>query len=192
MKYTVYEIIKNLYSFFLTKLYFKNARLIRFPSYIRGKKYMKIGDGFTTGYGCRLDAFCTKNRISIEIGKNCKINDYVHIGATEKIIIENNVLIASKVFITDHNHGKYDPSGNSPEIPPDQRELYSKPVYIKSNVWLGENVVVLPGAIIGRGCIIGANSVVIGEIPDYTIAVGSPAKIIKKYNFESNKWEKIE
>lgn len=192
MKYTVYEIIKNLYSFFLTKLYFKNARLIRFPSYIRGKKYMKIGDGFTTGYGCRLDAFYTKNRISLDIGKNCKINDYVHIGAIEKIIIEDNVLIASKVFITDHNHGKYDTLGDSPQIPPDQRELYSKPVHIKSNVWLGENVVVLPGAIIGKGCIIGANSVIIGEIPDYTIAVGSPAKIIKKYNFESNMWEKIE
>ena len=62
-------------------------------------------------------------------------------------------------------------------------------VIIEDNVWLGEFVSVLPGVKIGKGAIIGSNSVVTKDIPANTIAVGSPAKVIKKYNFETKKWE---
>jgi lipopolysaccharide O-acetyltransferase len=58
-------------------------------------------------------------------------------------------------------------------------------------VWLGEHVSVLPGVTIGKGCIIGANSVVAKDIPDYCIAVGCPARVIKRFSFASNRWERI-
>ena len=173
-----------------SKLLFKKARIIRFPIRIRGKR--NINYGFTTGFNCRLDAFDVNNKkeILIKIGKNVQINDNVHIGAIEKIEIHENVLIASKVFITDHNHGKY--SGNqqdSPLIAPNSRPLYSSPVIIEKNVWIGELVSVLPGVTIGQGSIIGSNSVVNKNIPPFCIAVGIPAKVVKKFDFENNEWE---
>ena len=172
---------------------FKNAKIIRFPIRIRGKKLISVGKGFVTGFNCRIDAFTESNKkLVIEIGNNVQINDNVHIGAVESITIGDNVLIASKVFITDHNHGDY--SGDkqdSPETIPHDRPIYSKPVKIKKNVWLGEFVSVLSGVTIGEGSIIGAMSVVNKDIPPFTIAVGSPAKVIKKYNHSTKKWVKI-
>ena len=64
-------------------------------------------------------------------------------------------------------------------------------VIIGDGTWLGENVCVI-GAKIGKNCVIGANSVVTKDIPDYCVAVGVPAKIIKRYCFENNKWIKTE
>ena len=193
----------NVYSFFgvlqllifkiRTFFVFKNAKIIRFPIRIRGKKLISVGKGFVTGFNCRIDAFTESNKkLVIEIGNNVQINDNVHIGAIESITIGDNVLIASKVFITDHNHGDY--SGDkqdSPKVIPQERFEYSKSVNIERNVWLGEFVAVLPGVTIGEGSVIGAMSVVSRNIPPFSIAVGSPARVIKKYNFETNKWEKI-
>ncbi|MFW2124843.1 acetyltransferase, partial [Acinetobacter ursingii] len=73
---------------------------------------------------------------------------------------------------------------------PTDRTLSVKSVKIQNNVWLGEFVSVLPGVTIGEGTIVGANSVVTKSLPPYVIAVGSPAKPIKFYNFDTRKWEK--
>nr|WP_221394289.1 DapH/DapD/GlmU-related protein [Dyadobacter sp. NIV53] len=115
----------------------------------------------------------------------------LHIGCTHAVTIEDNVLIASKVFITDHNHGVYsgDNQHSSPDEPPKLRIVTGQPVYIEQNVWIGEMVTILPGVRIGRGSIIGANSVVSKTIPAFSIAVGTPAKVVKQFNFESKKWE---
>jgi acetyltransferase-like isoleucine patch superfamily enzyme len=120
------------------------------------------------------------------------MNDYVHITAMESVKIGDNVLLASKIYISDCAHGSYsgDKNDSHPAIAPDKRPLYSKPVLIEDNVWLGEFVSVLPGVTIGKGTIVGANSVVSKNLPPYIIAVGTPAKPIKKFNFETNKWEK--
>ena len=176
-----------------TKFLFSKARIIRFPIMIRGKKLINVGYGFTTGYNCRIDAYTeTNSKQVINIGKNVQINDYVHIGAVESIEIQDNVLIASKVFITDHNHGNYSGENqDSPESIPHDRPIYSKPVKIEKNVWLGEFVSVLSGVTIGEGSIIGAMSVVNKDIPPFTIAVGCLAKVIKKYNHSTKKWDKI-
>lgn len=174
---------------------FKNARLIRFPFRVRGKQYIKIGKGFTTGFNCRIDALNINNlkeKYLLEIGENVEINDDVHIGATEKIIIGDNVLIASKVYISDHNHGSYKgEEQDSPMSIPKKRKIYSSPIKIEKNVWIGEFVSILQGVTIGEGAIIGTMSVVTKDIPPYTIAVGSPAKPIKKYNFKTKKWDTI-
>ena len=191
--YGVFGVLQLIIFKIRTKSLFSKARIIRFPIMIRGKKLIKVGYGFTTGYNCRIDAYTeTNSKQVITIGKNVQINDYVHIGAVESIEIEDNVLIASKVFITDHNHGNYSGENqDSPETIPHDRTIYSKPVKIKKNVWLGEFVSVLSGVTIGEGSIIGAMSVVNKDIPPFTIAVGSPAKVIKKYNHSTKKWDKV-
>ena len=191
--YGVFGILQLIVFKLRTKFLFSNARLIRFPIRIRGKSLITVGNGFTTGFNCRIDAYTELNKKKvINIGNNVQINDYVHIGAVESVEIGDNVLVASKVFITDHNHGNY--SGENQDSPysiPQKRPIYSKKVVIEKNVWLGEFVSVLPGVTIGEGSIIGTMSVVNKDIPPFSIAVGSPARVIKKYNFEQNQWIKV-
>lgn len=194
-RYGLLGSLKLFFSLIYTKLFFRNARLIRLPFDIRNKKYIKIGKNFTAGFGCRIEAFPVDEHIGdtcIKIGENVQINDYVHIGAVGSITIGNNVLMASKIYISDHNHGSYDDFiSDHPMSIPIERESICKPVFIGDNVWIGESVCILPGVTIGKGCVIGALSVVTKDIPDYSIAVGSPAKVVKKYDFEINKWIRI-
>jgi len=179
-------------SLIYTKIFFPQARIIRLPFDIRNKKYISIGKNFTAGFGCRIEAHKLQNDsvFCLEIGNNVQINDYVHIAACEKIIIKDNVLIASKVFISDINHGSY--SGvkhDNPSIPPNVRSLSSKPVIIENNVWIGEGACIMPGTTIGQGSIVGALSVVTKNIPPNSIVVGNPAKVIKTYNVNNGIWE---
>lgn len=174
----------------LTKLWYRSARLIRFPFRVRGRRFIAIGKGLTTGVNCRLDAFPLEPKVCMQFGDDVQINDLVHIAAIDSIIIGDNVLIASHVFLTDHNHGSYGVNGvhTAPIIPPVERELSYAPVQIGSNVWIGEFVSVLPGVTIGEGAVIGTMSVVNRDIPAYSIAVGSPARVIKRYDFDKKEW----
>lgn len=192
-RYSFWQLIRLSVNVIRTKITFRKARIIRFPFDVRGKKYINISQGFTTGVGCRLEAYPNGDGKVLHIGKNVQINDYVHISAMENVTIGNNVLIASKIFISDLNHGSYGTEGihDSPDTPPNERKLYSRPVIIEDNVWLGEFVSVLSGVTIGKGTIVGANSVVSKDLPEFVIAVGSPARPIKKYNFETERWEKV-
>jgi len=175
-----------------TKLFTPQCRIIRRPVYIRGAKFIDWGIGLTSGVNLRIDVFNVKNHPcpNLKIGNNCQINDYVHIGVINSVIIGNNVLIASKVFICDHNHGDFE---NEPQLylSPAQRLLTSKPTKICDEVWLGEGVMVLPGVTIGKSSIIGAGAVVTKSIPEYSIAVGNPAKVVKQYSKTINKWVKV-
>lgn len=190
----VINLVKLSYYYLFTKLFFHKARLIRLPIDIRGRKYIKFGLSLTTGVGCRLEAYHFEGfPKTLKIGDNVQLNDYVHITAMKNVSIGNNVLMASKIYISDCSHGSY--SGNENDSSPDEipilRSYSTKSVTIEDNVWLGEFVSVLPGVTIGKGTIVGANSVVSRSLPSYTIAVGSPAKPIKKYNFNSRRWDKI-
>jgi acetyltransferase-like isoleucine patch superfamily enzyme len=108
-RYSLGEIFTKTISLIYTKMVFKGARFIRRPIYVRGKNFMKYCEGFTTGYGCRLEMFDAGLGGSKKfiIGKNCKIGDHVHIAAGERISIGENVLMASKIFISDLSHGNY-------------------------------------------------------------------------------------
>ncbi|MFD2873854.1 acetyltransferase [Mucilaginibacter ximonensis] len=178
----------------ITKLFFKNARLIRLPIDIRGKKFIDFGNSLTTGKYCRFEALVKgiekQDKHSLVFGSNVTINDSVHIGAMNSVIIGNDVLIASKVFISDHSHGDYKEIGTDPSIPPAQRKEVAAAVVIEDNVWIGEFVSILPGVTIGQGSIIGTMSVVNKSIPPFCIAVGAPARVIKKYNFDNKQWER--
>ncbi|CAH0334863.1 2,3,4,5-tetrahydropyridine-2,6-dicarboxylate N-acetyltransferase [Flavobacterium sp. CECT 9288] len=192
-RYGILGSLRLLVSLLYTKIFYRQARLIRLPFDIRNKRNIKIGKNFTSGFGCRVEAFPLnkESQICISIGNNVQINDYVHIGAVGSITIGDNVLMASKIYISDHNHGSYDELlSDHPMSLPVDRKAICKPVVIGDNVWLGESVCVLPGVTIGEGCVVGALSVVTKSIPPYSIAVGSPAKVIKEYDFEINKWIK--
>jgi len=152
---------------------------------------MDLGNGLTTGFNCRFEAHPIKDPINkcLRIGNNVEMNDYVHIAAGECVSIGNHVLIASRVFISDLNHGNYTGSlQDSPLSEPNTRKLSTNPVVINDDVWIGEGVSILAGVTIGKGSVIGASSVVTKDIPDYCIAVGNPAKVIKTYSFEKMEW----
>jgi len=178
-----------------TRLLLPQARILRQPSYLRGKRSMKIGAGFTTGPRLRLDAFplTPESGVVLRIGRGVQVNDDVHIAAVIGITIGDRVLIASRVYISDHNHGITSGEGphTSPEIPPAARPLSYAPIVIEDDVWIGEGVCVLPGVTIGKGAIVGALSLVNRDVPAYSIAVGAPARVVKKFNFETSMWEPV-
>lgn len=121
------------------------------------------------------------------IGDGTYIGRYSHIYATSKIEIGSKVLMADKVYIADNQHS-YEDIG-LPVI--SQQIKQTNPVLIADGAWLGENVCII-GASIGRNSVVAANSVVTRNVPDYCVAAGTPAVIIKRYNFENSQWQKTD
>lgn len=193
--YSLGNIFRLLCDVIFTKLVWTSARLVRYPIFVRGRRYLKFGKGFTTGRNCRLEILHIegKNDPILKIGNNVQLNDNVHICALNSIEIGNDVLIASHVYISDNNHGRYSDadSHSNPSIPPIDRDYHTAPVKIGDRVWIGESVFVMSGVAIGEGVIIGAHSVVTKNIPANCIVVGNPAKIIKRFNPTTEKWERI-
>lgn len=115
----------------------------------------------------------------IRIGNGCKFGAYNHITSTNRIEIGNNVLTGKWVTITDNAHGNTD--WDDLTITPTARPMVSKGVVvIEDNVWIGDKATILSGVRIGRGAVIGANSVVTKDVPPYSVAIGSPARIVKQ------------
>lgn len=173
-----------------TRLLYRGARIVRMPAYVRGKGHIRWGANLTVGVGLRIDAFPESDRIVVEIGSDVQLNDYVHIAAVTGVSIGDQTLIASKVFITDHNHGEFrqaDPA-SAPGIAPALRPLASKPVHIGRRVWIGEQVCIMPGVRIGDGAVIGAGSIVTKDVPSDCVAVGAPARVIRRYDGATHRW----
>lgn len=128
-----------------------------------------------------------KKRGKLVIGNNVRIGPDVRIDAYALVEIGDNCLFGSEINILTALHGM------NPEISESYLSQGStiKSVIIGKGCWIGDRVTILPGASIGDRCIIGANAVVTGSIPSYSIAVGVPARVIKKWNFETHIWEKI-
>ena len=158
---------------------------------------MRIGRNFSAGDSLWLEAVVeyAGDRLSpvLTIGDDVSLSDNVHITCIRSVTIGSGTLIGSRVIVTDNSHGVYRGEGQSgPDIGPAQRKLHSPAaVVIGRNVWIGDGVAVLPGATIGDGAIIGANSVVTGEVPAGVIAVGAPARIVRRWNEASGVWEPI-
>lgn len=156
-----------------------------------GKERISVGENSFFGEGCELATlekhFAQKLDAKLTIGNHVRITARGRITCAGHITIGDDVLMAPDVFITDHNHGMDPtlPGGYSPQ------PLIVKDVVIEKGVWLGQRVCVLPGVIIGAHSIIGANSVVSHDIPDYSIAVGAPARVIKRWNNKTHAWEKF-
>lgn len=158
---------------------------------IEGDKNITIGKDSFVGEGSELFVyrfhFDKPLDSHLTIGKHVRITARCRITCAGNISIGNDSLFAPDVFITDHNHGMNPElkGGYSPQ------DITIKDVTIGEGVWLGQRVCVLPGVTIGDHSIIGANSVVTKNIPPYSIAVGSPARVIKQWDFNSKKWENV-
>lgn len=157
------------------------------PLKISGPSNISIGNRVNIEYKTWLAAVAHTNSATCNliIEDGTSIGHFNHIYATSMIHIGKNVLTADRVYISDNLH-----SYKNIDLPiKDQPIQQIQEVKIGDGAWLGENVCVI-GACIGKGCVVGANSVVTKNIPDYCVAVGAPAKIIKRYNFELNEWLK--
>jgi len=114
----------------------------------------------------------------LQIGDGVSMEYDCHIGCVNEVRIGARVLMASRVYISDHTHGGTDLEDLM--LAPNARPVISKgPVIFEDEVWLGEGVAVMPGVRIGRSSIIGANAVVTRDIPPFSVAVGAPARVIK-------------
>lgn len=124
------------------------------------------------------------NEVKLIVGAHTGIGMGASISAAARITIGAHVLLARNVYISDHAHAYEDI-----RVPVMKQGITEpKPVTIGRHTWLGQNVVVLPGVSVGEHCIIGANSIVNKSIPDFCVAVGAPARIVKRYNPETGIW----
>lgn len=185
------KIIKKILSLLLYQWRFKRfgkKSRIESPLSIEGAKHIIVGERVLikpkTWLACL--PYTGESNPVLSIGDDSVIGNFNHIYATKSIVIEKSVLTADKVYISDNLHSYEDI--NTPIM--NQAIKQTAPVVIGEGSWLGENVAVI-GASIGKHCVIGANAVVTKDIPDYSVAVGVPAKVIKSYNFETKQWEKV-
>lgn len=157
------------------------------PLRIDGACRIELGHS-TIGYKCWIAAnpLTGSDQCTLIINDGCSIGNFNHIYSTRKIVIEENVLIADRVYISDNLH-EYE-NIDMPVKEQSIKQLDS--VTIGKDSWIGENVCVI-GASIGKHSVIGANSVVTHSIPDYSVAVGVPAKVVKKYDFNKKQWIKV-
>jgi acetyltransferase-like isoleucine patch superfamily enzyme len=171
------------------RIYFKKigrrSRIIN-PLRIKNVDFIAIGEQVLIHKYCWLQAQKISESLpEFSIGNGCIIGNFNHITCVGSVRIEDKVLTADRVFISDHGHEFEDPS-----IPVmDQGVRPGKPVTIGQGSWLGENVAVI-SCRIGRNCVVGANSVVLNDIPDHCVAVGAPARVVRRYNPATLKWER--
>jgi acetyltransferase-like isoleucine patch superfamily enzyme len=165
----------------------KGAKLIK-PTLTGGKRIF-IGSNVYVNTGAWLACapLTGHTDCKIIIGEGTYIGRFSHIYATLKIEIGSKVLMADKVYIADNQHRYEDIK--LPVI--SQPIKQTQAVVIADGAWLGENVCII-GASIGKNSVVAANSVVTRNIPDYCMAAGAPAVIIKRYNREKGQWEKTD
>lgn len=160
-----------------------------YPNMAVSKKFMSIGENSHILANSRIQCYKQDGipMPHIRIGNNCYLGYHLSILAGADVQIDDGVLMASDILITTETHGM-DPESDIYYM---DQPLTVAPVHIKTGTWLGEKVMVMPGVTIGEKCIVGAGSIVTKSIPDYCIAVGNPARVIKKYNFDIHSWEKV-
>lgn len=156
---------------------FGRATVVQYPVRLSGEDRIAIGDRVFFGAGSWLQTLPDGDNKSaaIVIGNGCSSSGNCVISAVRSVTLEEDVLLARNVYISDHIH-RY----KETDIPVMAQGVDKvEPVLIKRGAWLGQNVVVCPGVTIGRGAVIGANSVVLHDIPDFCVAVGAPARVVK-------------
>jgi acetyltransferase-like isoleucine patch superfamily enzyme len=157
--------------------HFGRKTTLTYPVRLSGEDRISIGDSVFVGADCWLQALPdAENRaVAISIGSGTSIVGACVISAVRGVVLEDKVLLARNVYISDHMH-KYSQS-TTPILEQGLDKI--RPVLIKRGAWLGQNVVVCPGVTIGRGAVVGANSVVTQDIPDFSVAAGAPARVVK-------------
>lgn len=165
-----------------------NGCILNKPRIVRGCKYISLDNNCSIYQGVRIQFFVQDNiRPNLKFGKNVLIGYNCSFLVTTTLEIGDYTMIASDCLLTTENHGIDLSFGNYCD-----QKLINKSIKIGRNVWIGEKCVILPGVEIGDNVVVGSSSVVTKNIPSNHMACGSPAKIIKVYNFKENKWERIE
>ena len=165
----------RLYSYIDPRIEFTNPKLISIGHNVSIRPYVWI-----------YAIINPKNTSSphIEIGDNCVIGRFCHITSSNKVILEGSVLLAEGVLITDSMHGYEDI-----RIPVIQQPVVSLgPVVIGKGTWIGNGAKIVGKVCIGRNCVIGAGAFVNKDLPDYSIAVGSPARVVKQFDTQKQLW----
>jgi lipopolysaccharide O-acetyltransferase len=188
--------------FFLSKIYTKLALLgvahlgknsiVKPILNIANKEKIWIGNNVNIGGFCWISVSTdfggykgkSKNKIRLKIGNNVDIGNNAFILANNSVEIGDNVMMGPYVYISDHIHTYEDVSRNLKEQPLSSGGF----VKVGDNVFIGIKASILQNVIIGDRAIIGANTVVTKDVPAYSVVVGNPARVIKKYDFKKKKW----
>lgn len=185
----VYRIILRYIKLYKFKIHCRkfNCKIIK-PLILNNPEYIHLNKCVRIKEGARIE--CYNKFAGKMLSPELSIEENVIIGynfsclVADKIRIGKNTILASNVLITSENHGI------NPEIetPYYEQELSVGPVSIGEGCWIGEKVIILPNVKIGNKCIIAAGAIVTKDIPDYSMAVGIPAKVIKKYDLKKHEW----
>jgi len=156
---------------------FGKRTVLMLPVRLSGEKRIALGSNIFVGSDSWLQTLADgdNHSVAITVGDGTSIAGSCVISAVRSVRLEENVLLARNVYISDHSH-RYTQT-DQPVM--DQGVEKIKPVLIKKGSWLGQNVVVCPGVTIGTGAVIGANSVVTQDVPDFSVAAGAPARVVK-------------
>jgi acetyltransferase-like isoleucine patch superfamily enzyme len=160
------------------------------PGSVYNERWIRVGRHTMIGPGVSLTAGMAPGQEMVTdpvvvIGDRAVIGRGSHIVGHLGIEIGDDVVTGPYVYITDQNHSYEDV-----DLPIGRQWPTDTPVRIGQGSWLGAGVIVLPGASIGRNAVIGAGSVVTGQLPDYCVAVGSPARMVKRY-VPGSGWEEL-
>ena len=151
------------------------------PTTIFNERYISIGEDVLIGPGVALSAGMVPGQVCITdpvvtIGDRCLIGKGSGIVGHFSITIGDDVWTGHHVYITDQNHGY-----ENLDEPISRQSQPERAVRIGNGSWLGHGTIVLPGVTIGEHVVIGANSVVTRDIPDFSVAVGSPARVVRRH-----------
>lgn len=147
------------------------------PDMLTNTRGIHIGRRVSILKGARIEVVgqAAGDESRIVIGDNTSIQMYFHVGAAESVTIGKDVLIAGRVYITDHDH-----EFEHATLPARHcKGLRTKPVVIEDGVWLGEGCVILKGVTVGKRAVVGANAVVTKNVPPGAIVGGIPARVIR-------------
>ncbi len=186
---------RNKYHFLITNYLFKfffhklgtncmilKPLLITYP-------YITLGSNVFIRENARIEGIVKYNNIQyapeIIINDHVSIQQNLHITCANSIFIGANTAIGANVSITDIHHPYTDI-----HIPIEKQDLEVSSVFIGEDCKIYNNAVILKGTKIGKHCTIGANSVVRGEFPEFSVIAGSPARVLKYYDFSKNEWIK--
>jgi acetyltransferase-like isoleucine patch superfamily enzyme len=170
--------------------HFGARSVICFPvTALYGEEYIDIGDGCIIGPSCSVSAGIAPGHVidpdpGIRIGNGVLLGRGSGIVAHASVEIGDDVFTGHHVYITDANHGYADVT-----VPIGRQFAPPRPVVVGTGSWLGHGAIVLPGAQVGRHVVIGAGSVVTGAIPDCSVAVGNPARVIRR--FDGTAWTPV-
>ncbi|MDP2782490.1 DapH/DapD/GlmU-related protein [Devosia sp.] len=184
------RILNKLWSLWFALVYGPSFRMIGRGSFLFRPFRIDGADGIEIGQKTILQRgswlYCCgvgDAPASLKLGKGCVFGYNNHIASVRDVVIGDYVLTANNVYISDNLHCYEDTSKPIMRQP----VRFKRAVAIGDGCWIGENACII-GARIGKNCVIGANAVVTCDIPDYSVAVGIPAVVIRQFDPHSQKW----